>query len=139
MQPNGEASDNSVEVSFGVADLPELRRLVGSTALSAGLTGQRAEDLVLAVNEIATNALIHGRPPATLRIRSAGRELVCEVSDAGEGIKDVLAGQLAPPATSLRGRGLWITRLLCDAVEVGNGEGCTVSMHVTTPSGHPAV
>jgi anti-sigma regulatory factor (Ser/Thr protein kinase) len=121
-------------VSFTVADLPALRRLVASMALAAGLTRSRADDMVLAVNEIATNALVHGRPPATLQIWSGDGELVCEVSDEGDGFEDVLAGQLPPAIDAASGRGLWITRMLCDAVEIRNGSGCTVSVRAVTPS-----
>src|SRR5262249_49195256 len=56
------------EIGFGLADLFDLRRLVASTARDAGLSSSRAEELALAANEIATNAVLHGRPPATLRI-----------------------------------------------------------------------
>jgi anti-sigma regulatory factor (Ser/Thr protein kinase) len=130
-RPRGEPETKAL---FSVTDLPAIRRLVASTARSVGLTPSRADELVLAVNEIATNALVHGRPPATLRIWSGGEGLVCEVSDEGDGIRDVLAGQLTPAADAAGGRGLWITRMLCDAVEVRNGSGCTVSMHAVTPA-----
>jgi anti-sigma regulatory factor (Ser/Thr protein kinase) len=135
-RPRGEPR---MKASFTLADLPAVRRLVASTALAAGLTRSRADELVLAVNEIATNALMHGRPPAALRIWSGDGELVCEVSDEGDGIKDVLAGQLSPPTDAEGGRGIWVTRMLCDAVEVRNGSGCTVSMHAVTPSVAAAV
>ena len=53
-----------------------------------------------------------------MRIWHQDGEIVFEVSDAGEGIQDALAGQLAPPRPASGGRGLWLTRLLCDAVEI---------------------
>ena len=68
--------------------------------------------------EIATNAVVHGRTPATLRIWHADGEVIVEVSDEGDGIRDVLAGQLMPSPSRPGGRGLWLSRLLCDAVEV---------------------
>ena len=46
--------------------------------------------------------------------------------------------QLSPPAEVSGGRGLWLTRLLCDAVEVCNAGGCIVTMHAATPSQQPA-
>jgi anti-sigma regulatory factor (Ser/Thr protein kinase) len=125
----------SLELQFGLEDLPAVRRLVGSFALDAGVTGSRTEEIVLAANEIATNAVIHGRPPATVRTWHADGEIIVEVTDAGDGIRDVLAGQLKPPAADLGGRGLWLTRLLCDAVEVCDAGGCAVTMHAATPSG----
>jgi anti-sigma regulatory factor (Ser/Thr protein kinase) len=108
----------ALKLTFGLDDLEGLRRTVRSFASEIGMPGWRADEVVLAVNEVATNAVIHGRPPATVRVWHADDELVVEVSDAGEGIHDALAGQLPPPATALGGRGLWLTRLLCDAVEV---------------------
>jgi anti-sigma regulatory factor (Ser/Thr protein kinase) len=122
------------ELTFALGDLPAVRRVVESTAVGAGLPAARVGEMVLAVNEIATNAVIHGRPPAKLRVWKPEGELVFEVSDAGQGIKDVLAGQLRPTARRRGGRGLWLTRLLSDAVEVRNGDGCTVSIHATAPT-----
>jgi anti-sigma regulatory factor (Ser/Thr protein kinase) len=128
------AGEPETELTFGLTDLPALRRTIGSLAVEAGLPRARADELVLAVHEIATNAVVHGRSPATLRAWRGNRELVFEVSDCGEGIKDVLAGQLTPAAAGLGGRGLWLTRLLSDAVEISNGTGCTVAIHATAPA-----
>jgi anti-sigma regulatory factor (Ser/Thr protein kinase) len=129
---SGPAGDPLAEVNFGLADLAKLRRLVTATAIDAGLEGDRAGELAVAVNEVATNAIVHGAPPATLGIWVREGEIVCEVSDAGAGVKDALAGQLPPPADGRGGRGLWVARRLCDAVEIRNGDGCSVSLHVTT-------
>jgi len=128
------AGDPETELTFGLADLPGLRRTIRSLAIEAGLPRVRADEVVLAVHEIATNAVIHGRSPATLSVWHADRELVFEVSDSGQGIKDVLAGQLTPAPAGLGGRGLWLTRLLSDAVEIRNGTGCTVAIHATAPA-----
>ncbi len=129
--PEGEPS---TVLAFNLADLRLVRRTVASAAVAVGLSGSRADELALAVNEIASNAVIHGRPPATLRIWQQVGDLVCEVSDAGEGIRDVLAGQLAPSAEKIGGRGIWLARMLCDAVEIRSGIGCTVSMHASAPA-----
>jgi anti-sigma regulatory factor (Ser/Thr protein kinase) len=126
----------AMELSFGLKDLPRVRRTLWSFARDAGMAGWRADELVLAVNEITTNAVIHGRPPATVRVWHADDEIVIEVADAGEGIRDSLAGQLTPPATALGGRGLWLTRLLCDAVEVRNAGGSAVTVRAATTNGH---
>src|SRR5262249_47522334 len=123
----------SLEMMFEIPDLPAIRRLIGSFAIEAGLSGPRTEEAVLAVNEIATNAVLHRRPPATLRAWQTPTEVIFEATDAGGGIHDSLAGQLPPPPEGLGGRGLWLTRLLCDAVEICNAGGCTVTMHVDTP------
>ena len=120
-------------LDFNLADLYAVRQVVISLAVASGLPGSRADELALAVNEVASNALVHGSPPATLRIWQEDGELICEVSDAGEGIKDVLAGQLTPPSDRIGGRGIWLARMLSDAVEIRNGTGCTVSIHATAP------
>jgi anti-sigma regulatory factor (Ser/Thr protein kinase) len=125
----------ALELSFVLQDLPGVRRRLESFARDAGMAGWRADELVLAVNEITTNAVIHGRPPATVRVWHAEDEIVVEVADAGEGIRDALAGQLRPAATSLGGRGLWLTRLLCDAVEVRSAGGSAVTVRAATTSG----
>jgi anti-sigma regulatory factor (Ser/Thr protein kinase) len=130
-RPEGEPS---TALAFNLADLRVIRRTVSSAAVASGLSGSRADELALAVNEIASNAVVHGRPPATLRIWEGNGELTCEVSDTGEGIQDVLAGQLTPPSEGIGGRGIWLTRMLCDAVEIRNGVGCTVSLHASAPA-----
>jgi anti-sigma regulatory factor (Ser/Thr protein kinase) len=129
-----QSLEPSLEVVFELGDLPAVRRLIGSLALDVGLTSSRTEEIVLAANEIATNAVIHGRPPATVRAWEGGDQIIVEVTDAGDGIRNVLAGQLPPPPDGLGGRGLWLTRLLCDAVEICDVGGCTVTMHATAPS-----
>jgi len=129
------AGEPLLKASFVLADLPALRRLIASTGTAAGLTPSRADELVLAANEIATNALVHGRPPATVRIWRDNSELICEVSDTGDGIKQELPGQLTPATDAQSGRGIWLARMLCDAVEVRNGSGCVVSLHAATPHG----
>jgi anti-sigma regulatory factor (Ser/Thr protein kinase) len=128
--------DPALELLFGLGDLPAVRRMVASFAIDAGLSGSRTEEIVMAANEITTNAVRHGRPPATVRAWHTDDEVILEVTDAGDGIRNALVGQLPPPAGNLGGRGFWITRLLCDAVEVCDAGGCTVTMHAATPSGN---
>jgi anti-sigma regulatory factor (Ser/Thr protein kinase) len=127
-----------LELEFDLEALAAVRRAIGSFAIDAGLSGSRMEEIVLAVNEITTNAVIHGRPPAAVRAWRTENEIVVEVTDAGDGIRDALAGQLMPPTASGGGRGIWLARLLFDAVEVRNGTGCTVTMHAATPSDRAA-
>lgn len=127
-------SSPELEMPFGLGDLPAVRRLARSFAIDAGLSGARTDEIVLAVNEIATNAVIHGQPPTTVRAWHPEDEIIFEVTDAGGGIRNPLAGQLPPPPEGLGGRGLWLTRLLCDAVEVRNAGGCTVTVHAATGS-----
>jgi anti-sigma regulatory factor (Ser/Thr protein kinase) len=131
MQCVGEASGSatSLELGFELEDLYAVRRAISEFVGDAGLPTARIEELVIAVNEITTNAVLHGRPPTTLRAWHTEAEVVVQVTDAGDGIRDVMAGQLTPSPTDLGGRGLWLARLLCDAVEVrSGGDGCSVTL-----------
>src|SRR5262245_39978197 len=123
----------ALEMLFELGDLPAVRRLIAGFATDGGRSGARTEEVVLAVNEITTNAVLHGRPPTTVRGWHAAGEIILDVTDAGEGIRNALVGQLPPPTGSLGGRGIWLTRLLCDAVEVCDAGGCTVTLHAATP------
>jgi anti-sigma regulatory factor (Ser/Thr protein kinase) len=129
-RPEGEPW---IVLDFNLADLRRVRHTVATAAVAAGLSGSRADELALAVNEIASNAVVHGRPPAILRIWQGDGELICEVADTGDGIKDVLAGQFTPPPDGIGGRGIWLTRMLSDAVEIRNRVGCTVTIHAAVP------
>jgi serine/threonine-protein kinase RsbW len=134
MRSNGEASGPNdghpdLAMEFVLQDLPAVRRAIGSFALDAGLSTSRADELVLAVNEVTTNAVRHGRPPTTVRAWRIGGEIVVEVTDTGVGIRDGLAGQHLPPAESRGGRGLWLARQLCDSLEASSDEtGFTVTL-----------
>jgi anti-sigma regulatory factor (Ser/Thr protein kinase) len=122
------ASEYPDEHVFGLADLSDLRQLVASKAIRAGLSSARAADLALAFNEIATNAVVHGSPPTTTRVWEEDGEVICEVTDAGSGIDDPYPGQVPPPVDSPGGRGIWLARQLCDRLEFHNGVRCTVSI-----------
>jgi serine/threonine-protein kinase RsbW len=126
--------DPLLEHRFSLADLGQVRRLAGAAAVESGLSGDRAAELALAVNEIATNAIVHGSPPAILRVWQLDGELIYEISDAGEGIDDALVGRRRPAADAVGGRGIWLARLICDAVEIRKGSGCTVSLRAEVPS-----
>ena len=113
-------------------ELAELRRLVAEHALDAGIAYERVEDFVVAANEIATNAIRHGRPPINGHIWVQSDEIVCQVSDAGSGISDPLAGWLPPPPGAIGGWGLPIARQFCDALEIAPIQtGSTVTLSLS--------
>ena len=84
-----------------------------------------AEDLVLCVDEIAANSLIHGGGAGVLRIWREPAALVCEVSDGGT-IADPLIGREAPSLERLGGRGVWLANQLCDLVQIRSGAAGTI-------------
>jgi anti-sigma regulatory factor (Ser/Thr protein kinase) len=67
------------------------------------------EDLVVAVSEVVTNAIVHGRAPVEVRMWAGGDRIVVTVSDAGPGPADPLAGLVPSAGSDTSGRGLWIT------------------------------
>jgi anti-sigma regulatory factor (Ser/Thr protein kinase) len=90
-----------------------LRRTVAEHASRAGLPSARCDDFMLAVSEVASNAIEHGDPPATVRLWATSTAVIYEITDAGRHTEP-LAGLLPPPATQNRGRGLWLAYHLCD-------------------------
>ncbi|MBB3677150.1 anti-sigma factor RsbA family regulatory protein [Modestobacter versicolor] len=106
-----------------VRDLRGLRRDLASQAGGASLppgSEPALEDFLLAVDEMTTNALRHGRPPVDLRLWAGQDRLVCTVTDRGAGLQDPFIGY--GPAhgddLSLGGMGLWLARQLCDHVDI---------------------
>src|SRR5207237_3670865 len=73
-------------------DLAAARYFVGEQALGAGVGPIQTGELGTAVNEILTNALVHGGGPAALRTWADGDWFVCQVEDEGQGVADPLAG-----------------------------------------------
>ncbi|MFI6596691.1 ATP-binding protein [Nonomuraea sp. NPDC050536] len=100
--------------TFGHGRITPMRRSVTEYAARHGLSGRRLEDFVLAVNEIATNAVLHGGGCGRLRLWSQGGRLWCEVTDDGPGLPPGWLGASRRPSCHQDGgRGLWLARLLC--------------------------
>ena len=113
------------------SDLSQVRALVLQQAMEAGLAEGRANDLVLAVSEVAANTLRHTRSSGTLGIWHDQDEIVCEIRDGGT-ITDVSVGRHKPAPDASGGHGLWIVRQVCDLVELtSDANGTTVRMHMT--------
>ncbi|MFN2495991.1 MAG: anti-sigma factor RsbA family regulatory protein [Pseudonocardiaceae bacterium] len=116
------------------SDLRVIRQFVEGRALRAGLAPARVSDLCLAVNEVATNTLLHTGEPGILSIwRDSDTEcLVCEISDSGQ-LADRLVGRIPPAKSEARGRGLILVNQLCDLVELPTGQigsGTTLRLHM---------
>lgn len=107
------------------SNLWEVREQVRLYASQAGLPGPRADDLVLAVSEVAANTVRHARSAGTLDMWRDGPQIVCEIRDPGV-IADPLAGRRRPAVGAPGGLGLWLVRQLCDQVEIDSGQDGTV-------------
>ena len=92
---------------------------------------QVIEDVVLCIEEAATNAIRHSGSEADIEIslRFLGGDLHAEVKDQGRGL-DVMAFDRAalPDPLSDHGRGLFLISRLCDQVELRSDGGLDVRM-----------
>ena len=115
--------------TFDHEGLLELRRSVTRFATSAGLPKSRATAVVTAVNELATNSVLHGGGKGTLRMWKTDAALVCEVRDAGA-YGHPLADREKPGPSSDDSRGLWVANQLCDLVQIRSfTDGTVVRLH----------
>jgi anti-sigma regulatory factor (Ser/Thr protein kinase) len=111
-------------------DLLAARGFIAINARALGLGIARTADLVLAVNEATTNAVLHGRRPFEMRIWGEDDRIVCEVSDGGS-LTDPLAGRRQPEPDWSSGRGVWLMNQLCDLVELRSlDHKTTVRLHL---------
>ena len=125
--PPARAAISSLDVT---SDLARVRRFVCERAAGI-LPRARLDAMLLAVNEAATNALIHGGKHGVVRIWADDEHFVCEVADDGR-LGDPLAGRRVPDARSSGGRGMWMINQLCDLVELhADPSQTTLRMHMT--------
>jgi anti-sigma regulatory factor (Ser/Thr protein kinase) len=119
--PRGRAR----ELAFDRGALAELRHAVADWASVSGLGGERTEELVLAVDELASNSIRHGGGAGTLRWWREEDELLCEVHDGGW-IHAPLVGRVRPSTDACSGRGVWLVNQLCDLVQIRSAPGGSV-------------
>ena len=139
----GDIADRSgelLDVMFGWTDLARLRRQVAAQCADAGLTGTRLDDFVLAVHEIAANAIVHAGAGGRLILRRAASGLRCLVADtipkatvscpaprSGD-MHDAPAATAEPcePIGADCGRGLWLAATLADELSITSGPDSTI-------------
>lgn len=123
--PNHEA------IAFDHHGLGAVRRFAFNHAARAGIGATRAADLVLAVNELATNSVRYGGGRGVLAIWEDGGQIVCEVRDVGR-MTDPLAGRKLPDPAQPGGRGLFMVNHLSDLVQIrSQREGNVVRMRMS--------
>jgi anti-anti-sigma factor len=121
-----------LDQAFDADSLYALRAAVAAHATQAGLAQGRAEDLVIAVHELAANAVRHGAGHGRLRVWKSGRGLRCEVSDngahpaAGDGARPA-AGDGAAPWRIEPGHGLSLVRQVADQARLTSGPDGTLA------------
>jgi anti-sigma regulatory factor (Ser/Thr protein kinase) len=122
---------------FDAGTLHVLRAAARELAAGAGMSPRRADDVMIAVHELAANAVRHGAGAGRLRMWTAARALCCQIDDAGppglpgqnrhagNGGQQVAGtggadGGIWPLQP---GHGLWLTRELADQMNVTSGPG----------------
>jgi anti-sigma regulatory factor (Ser/Thr protein kinase) len=121
------------EAQFEALTLNEVRKLVVHHARGAGLDAVKAEELQLAVSEVAANSVRHAGGMGTVRLWTEDESVVCEVRDPGR-IDDPLAGRQRPEIDQIGGYGLWIANQLCDLVQIRSfADGNVVRLHMRRP------
>jgi anti-sigma regulatory factor (Ser/Thr protein kinase) len=118
----------AVDHQFDADGLYALRAALAAHADHLGAATEQVERLLIVGGELATNAIRHGGGTGRLRLWRDGELLRCQISDHGPGIADPDAGTHAPAPTATGGRGLWITRQLCQDLAIDTGpQGTTVT------------
>jgi anti-sigma regulatory factor (Ser/Thr protein kinase) len=121
--------DAASMVYGGESQLAAIRRFVLGYACGL-LDADRADDLVLAANELTANTIEHGGGGGRIAVWTEPGLLVCQIDDAGR-LLDPLAGRLVPPPRTEGGRGLILANQLCDLVRIHTtSEGTGVRLHL---------
>ncbi len=111
-----------------------VRDFAAHRANSAGLGQNRTRDLILAVNEVAANAMSYA-DGGIIKSWCADGALICQLEDSGH-IADPLVGRIQRPPDALGGHGLWLVNLICDLVERRTGPACTLTrLHMRLRAG----
>ena len=145
LRPGDIADRNGklLDVVFGWADFARLRRQVAAQCADAGLTGTRLDDFVLAVHEIAANAIVHAGAGGRLILRRAASGLRCLVADTvpkgmvscpaprSADMRETAAASVAEaepggPIGADSGRGLWLAATLADELSITSGPDSTI-------------
>ena len=111
--------------AFDAGTLPGLRQAVLAAAAAAGMPDDRAADVMIAVHELAANAVRHGAGTGWLAMRVRDGLLYCQVSEIGTAWPGGQARRAATTATQpwpvQHGHGLWIVQATADQVSVASG------------------
>ena len=120
-----------LDQAFDADSLYALRAAVAAHITEAALAPGRADDLVIAVHELAANAVRHGAGHGRLRIWRSEAALLCEVSD--DGLPDVAKTPdapeppEAPPWRAEPGHGLSLVRQVADQTTLRSGPSGTMA------------
>ncbi len=155
--PVGAGPAPILEQAFDAGSLYALRAAAAAHAAQAGLPPVRVHDLVVAVHELAANAVRHGAGQGELRIWADGGALHCQVTEgqpAGDGALATPGPATPGPATAgpgsragegaaqaagwqiEHGHGLWLVQQVADQARlhaVPGGSTVTVTFLLRDP------
>ena len=119
----------TAEFTFGMPDLPRVRDVAAACARHHGADEEFVSDFLIAVNEVATNAVTHGADRARMRVWEEDGHLFVSVHDEGTWRPQAPPGRVPPPPHATSGMGLWVARLLSGRISFETGaHGTTVTM-----------
>ena len=136
----------AVDQTFDGDSLYTVRATVAAHASEAGIQEGRVRNVVLAVHELAANAVRHGAGQGRMRLWVTGDGIRCELTDAGApsagangdgddqatGCRDAASAGAASPGAALwpveHGHGLWLVRKIADQVSLESGPSGTVAL-----------
>jgi anti-sigma regulatory factor (Ser/Thr protein kinase) len=96
----------ALDLAFDADALSRLRKAVFDEAAGAGMPNHRAADVVIAVHELAANAVRHGAGGGLLTMRIQAGRLRCRVSDTvperidGNAFRTITTGPTSSSSTS---------------------------------------
>jgi len=141
-----------LDTVFDSGTLHVLRADVQVLASLAGFPDHRVEDMVLAIHELAANAVHHGAGTGRLRIWNLAGALHCQVDDGlpafggpaapgaghGDGGATEAVSPSSPSAVSswhaTPGHGLWVVHQVADQLQVASGAQGTSATVTFSPS-----
>ena len=128
------AQPAALDQSFDGDSLYTVRAAVAAHASEAGIQESRVRDVVLAVHELAANAVRHGAGQGRVQLWITGDGIRCEVSDAGappagaNGDRPMARSRDAAQWPVEHGHGLWLVRQVADQASLGSGPSGTVAV-----------
>jgi anti-sigma regulatory factor (Ser/Thr protein kinase) len=123
-------AESPEELTFRRERLRAMRAFVTEWSGRRGLREERISDLVLAINELATNSVLHAGGGGTLRLWQEHGSLLAEVCDQGS-LYEPLVGRKRPTPDQSSGRGLWLVNNVCDLVQMRRlPSGTVVRLHM---------
>jgi anti-sigma regulatory factor (Ser/Thr protein kinase) len=112
-----------LDQDFHSGTLYALRAAVQAHADRVGLPENRITEVVLAVHELAANAIAHGGGRGRLRMWDLAGALSCEVVDGGPAKRGAAPGlsETPDPWPAKDGHGLWLVQQVADRLDLRSG------------------